>query len=157
MALVPFISVLRDSSVGPSRRALLLRSSSFANSINDAISACVIGLVIYDVIVTLKAIRSYLFVLRYCHIVIENEKQLTRQAIALLDSIEIDMDRLQAEKQKKLPPLTNTQFAELLGVKTATYSDYKNSKQAKPSLPVALRAALILDFDLRLVVPRRIH
>jgi transcriptional regulator with XRE-family HTH domain len=85
---------------------------------------------------------------------IEDGKQSNRQAFALLDSIQIDMDRLQAEKQRKLPHLTDAQFAELLGVKPATYSDYKNSKQAKPSLQVAIRASLLLDFDLRLLVPQ---
>lgn len=85
---------------------------------------------------------------------IEDRKQLNRQAFALLDSIEIDMDRLQQEKEKKFPHLTDTQFAELLGVKPTTYSDYRNSKQAKPSLRVAIRAALILDFDLRCLVPQ---
>lgn len=84
----------------------------------------------------------------------DDGKQPNRQAFALLESIEIDMDRLQAEKQKKFPHLTDAQFAELLGVKPATYSDYKNSKQAKPSLQVAIRAALILDFDLRRLVPQ---
>lgn len=84
----------------------------------------------------------------------EDSNQFSERAFALLDSIEIDMGRLHEEKQKKFPHLTDTQFAELLGVKPATYSDYKNSKQAKPSLPVAIRAALILDFDLRRLVPQ---
>ena len=84
---------------------------------------------------------------------IEDGKLPTKQAFALLDSIEIDMHQLQREKEKKLPHLSNAQFARLLGVKPATYSDYRN-KQAKPSLSVAIRAALILDFDLRLLVPQ---
>jgi|SRR5882672_8646838 len=85
---------------------------------------------------------------------IEDGKQLNRQAFALLETIEIDMDRLQQEKERKFPHLTDTQFAELIGVKPATYSDYRNSKQAKPSLRVAIRAALVLDFDLRYLVPQ---
>lgn len=82
------------------------------------------------------------------------ENGILDQASALLASVEIDIGRLQAEKEKRFPNLTDAEFARLLGVKPATYSDYKNSKQATPSLHVAIRAALALGLDLRHLVPQ---
>src|SRR5262245_15413575 len=75
------------------------------------------------------------------------------EAIDLLNSIRIDFEKLQERKRELYPLLPDAQFARLLGVAPTTYSDYKNKKAATPSLKVGLKAALILRFDLRELVP----
>lgn len=76
------------------------------------------------------------------------------QAVELLDSISIDFERLQERKRKLYPQLSDAQFARILGITPATYSDYKNKKAATPSLKVGLKAALALKLDLRKLVPQ---
>jgi transcriptional regulator with XRE-family HTH domain len=75
------------------------------------------------------------------------------EAVDLLNSIRIDFEKLQERKRELYPLLPDAQFARLLGVTPATYSDYKNKKAATPSLKVGLKAALVLRFDLRDLVP----
>ena len=67
----------------------------------------------------------------------------------------IDFSPINKAKQAKYPDMSDTEFAKMLGVKQGTYSDYKNQKGAIPSLQVALTAAIILDLDLRELVPQR--
>jgi transcriptional regulator with XRE-family HTH domain len=76
------------------------------------------------------------------------------EAVNLLDSIRIDFEKLQERKRELYPLLPDAQFARLLGITPATYSDYKNKKAATPSLRVGLKAALVLRFDLRELVPQ---
>lgn len=81
-------------------------------------------------------------------------KDVLEQASSLLDSIEIDFEKLQARKREVFPLLPDSQFAKLLGITPTTYSDYKNKKAATPSLKVGLKAALVLGLDLRSLVPQ---
>src|SRR5262245_18415821 len=76
------------------------------------------------------------------------------RTVNLLDSIRIDFERLQERKRELYPLLPDAQFARLLGITPATYSDYKNKNAAIPSLRVGLNAALVLSFDLRELVPQ---
>lgn len=70
-----------------------------------------------------------------------------------LTLIQIDWNRLQKRKQKLYPQMTDSEFAELIGVTPATYSDYKSTKKAAlPSLKVALVASFALRLDLRNLV-----
>ncbi len=75
------------------------------------------------------------------------------KASDLLDSIEIEFGSLQEKKRQLYPALSDAQFARLLGVTPATYSDYKTKKAATPSLKVGLKAAFALGLDLRNMVP----
>jgi transcriptional regulator with XRE-family HTH domain len=79
------------------------------------------------------------------------------EAVDLLDSIRIDFEKLQERKRELYPLLPDAQFAKLLGVTPGTYSDYKNKKAATPSLRVGLKAALVLRFDLRELVPQAVE
>jgi len=63
--------------------------------------------------------------------------------------LQIDVSVLMRRKEEQFPLVQDKDFASWLGVTPSTFSDYKNTRKTMPSLPVALRAAIILNMDLR--------
>ena len=76
------------------------------------------------------------------------------QAAELLKNVGVDFSLVQKEKNAKLPGLSDADFAKIIGVNPSTFCDYKNpSKNASPSLIVAVRASLALQTDWKKFVP----
>jgi len=80
----------------------------------------------------------------------DQQRQNTLEELkAKVAGVQIDVTSLFAAFKEKYPTLNKRDFAEILGIESGTLSDYTGQKKAIPSLKVAIKAAIIVDADLR--------
>jgi transcriptional regulator with XRE-family HTH domain len=81
-------------------------------------------------------------------------KRKTTKRNAAAPRVTINFQPVDMARRERFPSLTDEQFAKMLGITPATYSDYKN-RGTVPSLEVAVTAAIALDLDLRVLASER--
>jgi transcriptional regulator with XRE-family HTH domain len=79
----------------------------------------------------------------------QDKEALIQNLQAKIANIYIDPAQLFAGFKEAYPTLKKKDLARILGIESTTLSDYLGAKAALPSLPVAIKAAIVLNVDLR--------